>query len=282
MRKTSHTYYREAVYEWYERCGCIVLLERKLPSRARVATLERLVAVFDSESERAERVIGAINNRCASLGLVLCYVKSLSELSGMLSRGACVVLFCDVRAETEGHDVVQSLHTLLSPTSSTQIVYTGVQEDSLISTERGDYAYLMTTSPKPHELVYALDFALERHERLLERPFVVRVRQYTHTVWPKRISFVESVLRKVRIHMGGETLEVYAKLSDVREELPAYFVQCHKSFVVNMNFIQELGQEHVLLTSGDCVPVSQKRRKVVREAFLAYVGRTLNGQKQEN
>ena len=70
-------------------------------------------------------------------------------------------------------------------------------------------------------------------------------------------------------------VETYGKLSDLLQRLPQRFVQCHKSFVVNMGFIDEFGRTDITLTSGERVPVSQKRRASVREAFFKFVGRGL-------
>jgi desulfoferrodoxin len=70
-----------------------------------------------------------------------------------------------------------------------------------------------------------------------------------------------------------EIVEVYAKLSDLMQKLPNRFVQCHKSYVVNMGFIKELAQDHALLTTGESVPISQQRRKPMREAFIEYIGK---------
>ena len=56
-----------------------------------------------------------------------------------------------------------------------------------------------------------------------------------------------------------------------RLELPASFIQCHKSFLVNMDHVKELKADSVVLSSNQVVPVSQKRRKFVREAVFSRV-----------
>ena len=90
-------------------------------------------------------------------------------------------------------------------------------------------------------------------------------------VAPEQISYIESDRRKVHIHVGAEDIETYASLSDIAAELPASFIQCHKSFLVNMDCIRELKGDSVMLASNQAVPVSQKRRKLVREAIFAHI-----------
>ena len=102
---------------------------------------------------------------------------------------------------------------------------------------------------------------LERLEADSSKPLSVRLGSRVVLVEPSRISYIESDRRKVRIHAGAEEIEAYASLSDLAAELPASFIQCHKSFLVNS----------VVLSSNQVVPVSQKRRKFVREAVFSRV-----------
>lgn len=95
------------------------------------------------------------------------------------------------------------------------------------------------------------------------------------SVLPSEIAFVESDRRRLRLHLRGEVLETYGKLSEVARKLPSSFVQSHKSFLVNLAFVRELRADSLVLTTGEVVPMSQKRRKATREAFRAYVGRVL-------
>ncbi len=237
--------------------------------------LERLVIVFDTDYARASTVVSVLEGHCASYGLGLLRVDGVRELGEILAKHDVGAVFCDVRSRVSGRDVVEAIRRMIPPGSREQVVYLGVSARNLFVLECGDYAFLLPPNAKAHEIAYALDKALKEHDTRLEKPIVIKTKQRIRKVQPGRVSFAESVLRKVRIHVGGETVEVYGKLSDLKRELPSSFVQCHKSYVVNMGFIKELSQEYVLLSSGERIPVSQKRRKEMREAFLAFVGRSI-------
>ncbi len=237
--------------------------------------LERLVIVLDTDYARASTVVSVLEGHCASFGLRLLCVDGVRELGEILAKHDVGVIFCDVRSRVNGCDVVEAIRQMIPSGSREQVVYLGVSERSLFALECGDYAFLLPPNVEAHEIAFALDRALKEHDRRLEKPIVIKTKQRIRKVQPSRVSFAESVLRKVRIHVGNETVEIYAKLSDLKKELPSSFVQCHKSYVVNMGFIKELSQEYVLLSSGERIPVSQKRRKEMREAFLAFVGRSI-------
>lgn len=94
---------------------------------------------------------------------------------------------------------------------------------------------------------------------------------------PAEIEYIESDRRKVRLYTTpGEVIETYATLGQMVDMLPDDFVQCHKSYIVNMAHISELRTASVLLRSGVEVPVSQRQRKAIRDLFYRYVG--LNAQ----
>lgn len=47
-------------------------------------------------------------------------------------------------------------------------------------------------------------------------------------------------------------------------------MQCHKSFLANLSFVESYSADGLVLRSGETVPVSQKRRPEVRRAVLDF------------
>ena len=89
------------------------------------------------------------------------------------------------------------------------------------------------------------------------------------SVRPAQIVFVESDRRKVRVHTTRSVLESYSSLSDIAAVLPSNFVQCHKSFLINLSYVAELGKTDIVTTTGETVPVSQRRHKATVEALAS-------------
>lgn len=49
------------------------------------------------------------------------------------------------------------------------------------------------------------------------------------------------------------------------------FVQVHKSFLVNMDYIQKLVQGTIIMESGRQIPVSKTRAADVKKIYLMFV-----------
>lgn len=95
-----------------------------------------------------------------------------------------------------------------------------------------------------------------------ERPLCFKSNGELIIVIPRDISYVESRGRLLKIHLIGveEPVSGYFTIRRLRQLLPTSFVQCHKSYLVNLAHIFKLSGDAVVLRSGEMVPVSQRRR----------------------
>lgn len=97
----------------------------------------------------------------------------------------------------------------------------------------------------------------------------------TFVVATESILYVESHNHTVSIHTDRETYVSYEKLSELRARLPKEFIQCHKSFLVNMKYISSLEPDQVKVRETHLVPVSKTHMAETRAAFFRYIGQNL-------
>lgn len=70
-----------------------------------------------------------------------------------------------------------------------------------------------------------------------------------------------------------QTITCYGSLSDFERMLtPKGFYRCHKSFLVNLRYIRQIGMTQIFMTDGSVVPVSKYRKRDLSEAFARYIG----------
>ena len=100
-------------------------------------------------------------------------------------------------------------------------------------------------------------YAIQRHSGIIHIPI-------------DEILFVDSDNNKCVIHRkDGRCFTVYKRLDNIQEELPAYFLRCHQSYLVNMDYIQRADKEFELV-SGDIVSIRQRDLKQIRSVYLEY------------
>lgn len=96
------------------------------------------------------------------------------------------------------------------------------------------------------------------------------------------IRFLESSGHRVRIFTGKETYEMWGKLDELEAQFPSFFVRCHKSYLVNLNWMRKLDVQHrFLLEDGREIPVSKSRYQEVRQAYFQNGRNAVFGKKEE-
>ena len=75
--------------------------------------------------------------------------------------------------------------------------------------------------------------------------------------------------RKVYVHRsGGDVLDYYDKLEDLERRVDRRFFKCHRSYLVNLDFVRGCRDGQVLLPGGGGIPVSRLRERELTQALL--------------
>ena len=119
-------------------------------------------------------------------------------------------------------------------------------------------------------------------ERVLERAFLkMKTQSDKFTIDQKGvirsipyrdIYYMESRGHNVIIHTITEEIEIYARLEHCKQKLPNSFLQCHKSYLVNMDYINYINKNVIILENQWKVPISRSRYESSREHFFRYMG----------
>lgn len=84
----------------------------------------------------------------------------------------------------------------------------------------------------------------------------------------RRILYLESRLRMLRLVTEKEAYSFYADLETARSQLGEKFLRCHKSFLVNLDKVTRFSMNRIVLEDGTSVPVSRSYAKDVKRRLL--------------
>ena len=91
------------------------------------------------------------------------------------------------------------------------------------------------------------------------------------------ILYIESNLHKLEFHLadkGSTGYTMYEKLDCIDEQLcGCHFCRIHKSFLVNLKYVEKIERYYANLYNGSRVSISQSKYKSVRDEFVGYRGR---------
>lgn len=86
------------------------------------------------------------------------------------------------------------------------------------------------------------------------------------------IVYIESFGRKVSAHTEHQIYEHYSNISDEEKNLCSFgFIRVHKSFLVNMKYIEQLQSTKILLKNGRSIPLSKNRYKYAYDEFTKFL-----------
>ena len=115
--------------------------------------------------------------------------------------------------------------------------------------------------------------ALEKAASVSTRPptrFTVTVNRVPRRIDLREVLCIESSYRKLHIVLPDETVTCYASLSDLPDPVRTHMIHCHKSYLVNPDYVRTIRDGAFLLFDGRAVPISRARQSDSRRAFLAY------------
>lgn len=79
------------------------------------------------------------------------------------------------------------------------------------------------------------------------------------------IFYIESDRRYLLVHQRNGVEQMRMKLSELQEQLPAYFVRCHQSYMVNLHMMEQMTDQNITLMDGTCIPISRSRKQETME-----------------
>lgn len=96
----------------------------------------------------------------------------------------------------------------------------------------------------------------------------------THKIYIKDILYIESSKRQLIIHSKNKPeLTIYFKLKEFSDKyLTSDFLQCHQSYIVNMEHIDEISSNQIILLGEQGIlPISRKFKKIVMKTFKNFM-----------
>lgn len=88
----------------------------------------------------------------------------------------------------------------------------------------------------------------------------------------KEIRYCEVLGRKIYLHTENSgVIDYYQKLKEFEQAVDSRFFRCHRSYLVNLDFVRGLKGGAAKLTDGSVIPISRLREQEFTQALLFYM-----------
>ena len=86
------------------------------------------------------------------------------------------------------------------------------------------------------------------------------------------LAYCEVLGRKVYLHKkDGAVIDYYGRLEDLERRVDGRFFKCHRSYLVNLDYVRGCQDGQVLLSQGERIPASRLRERELTQALLRYM-----------
>ena len=135
-----------------------------------------------------------------------------------------------------------------------------------------DHIYFLPKPINKQDFIKAMAKVHNKIEKLREQQLLVKSRNNIAYIHYEDIIYIENSGRKVRIQTNDSLLEAYMSIEKLSETLDSRFVHCHKSYIVNMDYIKTKYKNMFVLKNGLKIAISQSRLAQTKSAYLTYLG----------
>lgn len=183
------------------------------------------------------------------------------------------IIFLDISMdEINGIEIAYKIRTYKSDTYI--IFVTGFINYALEGYKVDAIRYIMKDTLKV-SIVESLDTIFEKME-VKRSKFEFMFMEGKKHVYIEKIVYVESQKHKLKFYILETSLKeycMYNKLDNIELQLKKYrFLRIHKSYLVNMKYIDKVNNYKAITTMGEEFSISKQRYQAVKEAFALYKG----------
>ncbi len=233
------------------------------------------LAVCDDEPYMRDEIRALLAAYMEEKGLP-CEIDGFSGGGELLScEKTYDLLFLDLRMEPDGLETArqmrkQGFHGLL-------VFLTVLKERVFDTFEVQPFDYLV--KPLCPERLYQ---TLDRAAAFWERGAADRLPVQKNGVWRvvpfSGILYGEVWGRKIFLHQrDGEILDYYEKMENLIKQVDSRFFRCHRSYLVNLDYVRGCTGQTALLPGEVRLPVSRSRQKEFIWALLRRMKEGQNG-----
>ncbi len=235
-------------------------------SKAEGETLK--IAIVDDERIIREQVKNFIHRYCTD-----CTVWSYAAGEDLLAAHTKFdIIFLDIKMEgVSGIDTARELRRQQEDT--VLIFVTGMKEYVFEAFDVSAFHYLLKPidEGKLREVLGRAVGEAKKKKDGRRRQLFVRTKGRSLTIDQGDILYIESKAKKAEIHTVKETIEIYAAMSGLEEQLDERFYRCHRGYLVNMAYIVEYSADSISLAGGGTVYLTKKKHGEFVKAYMWFL-----------
>lgn len=216
--------------------------------------------ICDTDTRFLDQLASTLHHNFAPCTVQYLYGPSALEVSLRSDSGGADVLLTEV--ELRGHSAISILAQYLTESSPLQVIYMTSKIEYCTEVYDTRHCGFLLKPVGKDQLLKNVDRALRTLESQKAHGILAQKGGRLHILAPQSILYLESRSRILRIVTDSEILETYDKIERFAFQLDKRFLQCHKSYMVNMDRVKEYHGSSFLMCDGAVLPICSDVQRV--------------------
>ena len=230
------------------------------------------IAICDDDTQDLQRALNALQQKVQAEEIEVDLFDNGDKLLYKMRQNAAYdVIFLDVLMPClNGIDTAREIRKL---NSECAIVFlTNSPEFALDSYSVEAFSYLL--KPADAGCMYSMiQKVVRRKEAELKKSILVKSGGAIQKIFFKDILYIEVINNRLLYHLKDQhIITVAGKINELEQILHDYaqFAKPHRSFLVNIDYVEKLASNELHLSGGDTIPLSRNCCATFRQKYLAY------------
>ncbi|MDX5624745.1 LytTR family DNA-binding domain-containing protein [Clostridioides difficile] len=121
---------------------------------------------------------------------------------------------------------------------------------------------------KKHVLTCIKDIEINKESHI-----TIKNKSNTYKIYLNEIKYIEVQKKNMLRHTKNKTFDAICILEKIEKDLNIEeLVRCHKSYIINLNYVENIKSNTAILDSQEEIPISSYRYKDIKERLLKFIG----------
>ncbi|WP_162163930.1 LytR/AlgR family response regulator transcription factor [Acholeplasma hippikon] len=235
------------------------------------------MAIVEDNKDELKIMIDELNQCSKELGVKfeLSFFESAEALLFYVSENPnqFEIIYLDIMLKSKSG--VEAATELRNKGSRSILIFVTSSEEFLLDAfDVQALNYLIKHKFTHEKFKSVLEKAISQIESEQKKVFVCEYKGNKYVIPLHKIMYFEVFNKLVTVHYGNEEISFYSNLNETVEKLdPTYFIQVHRSFIVNLNFITSVYKNTIKLKSGIEIPIGKTYMDFFEAAFVKYMSK---------
>ncbi|MEY8387440.1 LytTR family DNA-binding domain-containing protein [Oscillospiraceae bacterium 38-13] len=186
------------------------------------------------------------------------------------SGGGFDVIFLDIRMD--GPDGMETAGLLRRRGDQSLLIFVTALKECVFDAFRVEAFDYLLKPLTPDAFSRTMDRVLRALEKRTTKNLVIQRGTACEVVPLSAIVYCEVLGRKIYLHKSDGTVSgSYDSLEDLERRVDRRFFKCHRSYLVNLDYVRGCQSGQAALSSGESVPVSRLRERELTQALLRHM-----------